>query len=128
MIERKIKRNRRHGMWVAHRVVKQHGRIKNKKNSRQHGVWVARRIVIILPVSFSPSTHSPHSFNPPNSLSLSSIWLLGQATWVLLQRGGGGVVHGIIEVDKLTLGWPTYGHWPGRSTAAVGGRAVVVVV
>jgi hypothetical protein len=23
-------------------------------------------------------------------LSLSSIWLLGQATWVLLQRGGGG--------------------------------------
>ena len=54
--------------------------------------------------------------------------VLGQATWVLLQRGGGGVVHGIVEVDKPALGWPTYGHWPGRSTAAVGGRAVVVVV
>jgi len=71
---------------------------------------------------------SSHSFNPSNSLSLSSIWLLGQATWVLLQRGGGGVVHGIVEVDKPALGWPTYGHWPGHSTAAVGGRAVVVVV
>jgi len=37
---------------------------------------------------------------------------------MLLQRGGGRVVHGIVEVDKL----------PGRSTAAMGGRAVVMVV
>ena len=28
---------------------------------------------------------------------------------VLLQRGGGGVVLGIAEVDKAALGWPTYG-------------------
>jgi hypothetical protein len=40
---------------------------------------------------------------------------------VLLQRGGGGVVHGVVDIGKLALGWP------GRSTAAVGGRAVVVV-
>jgi len=56
------------------------------------------------------------------------MWLLGQATWVLLQRGGGGVVQGIVDVDGLALGWPIYGHWPGRSAAAVGGRTVVVVV
>ena len=47
---------------------------------------------------------------------------------MLLQRGGGEVVLGIAEVDKGALGWPTYEHWPGRSTVAVGGRAVVVVV
>ena len=47
---------------------------------------------------------------------------------MLLQRGGGGVVQGIVDVDELALGWPTTGHWPGRSTAAVGGRVVVVVV
>ena len=47
---------------------------------------------------------------------------------VLLQRGGGGVVLGIAEVDQAALGWPTYGHWPGHSTVAVGGHAVVVVV
>ena len=46
---------------------------------------------------------------------------------MLLQRGG-GVVHGIIDVDKLALGWPTYGHWPGHSMVAEGGRTVVVVV
>jgi hypothetical protein len=40
---------------------------------------------------------------------------------VLLQRGGGGVVHGIVDIDELALGWP------GRSMAAVGGCAVVVV-
>jgi hypothetical protein len=38
-----------------------------------------------------------------------------------VQRGGGGVVHGIVDIDELALGWS------GRSMAAVGGRAVVVV-
>ena len=71
---------------------------------------------------------SSHSFNSPESLSLSSWWLKRQAMLVLLQRGGGGVVLGIAEVDKAALGWPTYGHWPGRLMVAVGGRAVVVVV
>ena len=47
---------------------------------------------------------------------------------MLLQRGGGGVVQGIVDVDELALGWPTNRHWPGRSMAAVGDRAVVVVV
>jgi len=56
------------------------------------------------------------------------MWLLGQATWVLLQRGGGGVVQGIVDVDELALGWPTNGHWPEHSRAAVDDRAVVVVV
>ena len=46
---------------------------------------------------------------------------------MLLQRGGGGVVHGIVDVNELALGWPTYGHWPGHSMAAVGDCAVVVV-
>ena len=46
---------------------------------------------------------------------------------MLLQRGGGGVVHGIVDVNKLALGWPTYGHWPGHLMVAVGGHAVVVV-
>ena len=52
---------------------------------------------------------SSHSFNPPESLSLSSWWLKRQAMLVLLQRGGGGVVLGIAEVDKAALGWPTMG-------------------
>ena len=47
---------------------------------------------------------------------------------VLLQKGGGGVVLGIAEADKAALGWPTDGHWSGRSMVAVGGHAVVVVV
>ena len=47
---------------------------------------------------------------------------------MLLQRGGGGVVLGIAEVDQAALSWPIYGHWPGCSTVAVGGRTVVVVV
>ena len=46
---------------------------------------------------------------------------------MLLQRGGGGVVHGIVDVNELALGWPTYGHWPGCSMVAVGGHTVVVV-
>ena len=71
---------------------------------------------------------SSHSSNPPESLSLSSWWLKRQATLVLLQRGGGGGVLGIAEVDQAALGWPTYGHWQGRSMVAVDGCAVVVVV
>ena len=71
---------------------------------------------------------SSHSLNPPNQLSLSSMWLLGQVAWVLLQKGSGVVVHGVVDVDELALGWPTYGHWPGCSTVAVGGHMVVVVV
>jgi hypothetical protein len=31
MEEIKIKINRRHGMWVAHRIIKQHDRNKNEK-------------------------------------------------------------------------------------------------
>ena len=46
---------------------------------------------------------------------------------VLLQKGGGGVVLGIAEVDQAALGWPTYRHWPGRLMIAVGGHTVVVV-
>ena len=46
---------------------------------------------------------------------------------MLLQRGGSGVVHGIVDVNELALGWPTNGHWPGCSMAAVGGHTVVVV-
>ena len=71
---------------------------------------------------------SSHSFNPLESLLLSSWWLKRQAMLVLLQRGGGGVVLGIAEVDQAALGWPTYGHWQGRSIVAVDGCAVVVVV
>jgi hypothetical protein len=42
---------------------------------------------------------------------------------VAASSGGGGVVHasGIVDIDKLALGWP------GHLTAAVGGRMVVVV-
>ena len=47
---------------------------------------------------------------------------------MLLQKGGGGVVLGIAEVDKTAQGWPTYGHWPGHSTVVVGGHTVVVAV
>ena len=47
---------------------------------------------------------------------------------MLLQRGGGRVVQGVVDVDKLALDWPTYEHWPECSMAAVGGHTVVVVV
>ena len=66
-----------------------------------------------------------HSLNPPIH---HSDWYGCWGTWVLLQWGGGGMMHEIVELDKLALAWPTYGHWPGRLTAAVGGHAVVVVV
>jgi hypothetical protein len=79
----KNKRNRRCGVWLARCIVKQHGRIKKekkiddaacglhtassnnmeelkRKKNRRHGMWVAHRVVVILPVSFSPST-SPHT-------------------------------------------------------------------
>ena len=59
-------------------------------------------------------------------LLLSSMWLLRQTILVLLQKNS-GMVHGIIDVNELALGWPTYEYWPKHSMAA-GGHAVVVVV
>ena len=44
------------------------------------------------------------------------------------RRDGGCGHSSLLMVVEPALGWPRCGHLPGRSVAAVGGRAVVVVV